>query len=361
MESNKLFIIKPVNRFSYAQTQGTLSNITGFFSDSEMDIALQKILLHLKHRSIGLWAQAQTTNPKQVHGGGTAYFKFQKRVMFGEYTKANREDAHDEVRQELIKIDRLRSDAARVERESLEMEMFNFESRDAYINEIVSGIADNLSAYMDAHYIDVFAQEAIKQAKEGKYDLIVENKEFLSLPTPDKRYEAYLQVSDAQYDVSSTLDLYNIGVNEADFVTIFIKKLTNRLLLAMPKAGDTATSVGRNLSGLDGETQIAGLSGTVVQHVFLNKKIDKGTVMSKDYSFDFTNIVGLMSHVESAFVAQQALQFVETIHPKSGNPHYIVKFNLYKGLVRKDLFRLLVVDKNNFGGFKKEETPKKSL
>lgn len=53
-QNKNLFVIKPVKRKSYAQSPGSLRNITGFFSDSEMDLALQKILLHLRHRSIGL-------------------------------------------------------------------------------------------------------------------------------------------------------------------------------------------------------------------------------------------------------------------------------------------------------------------
>lgn len=359
--NKNLFIIKPNKRFSYAQAQGSISNITGFFSDSEMDIVIEKVLKNLMHRSIGLWAQAQVDNPKQFEGGGTAVFKFQKRVPFGEYTKESREQAPDIVKQEAKKIDRLRSDIARVEYETLELAMFNFVSRDAYINFIVSGINNNLAAYMDGHYLDVFVKDAIERAKKGDYSLLTVNADFMDLKTQDLRFDAFRQVNRAQYFVASTLDLYNIGADEADFATILWKPLIADLLLAMPKAGDTATKVGREMAGLDGNVQIAGLNGMLVQHVFLTKKIDKGTVMSKDVDFDFTNVVGLMSHRESAFVAQQGLQFEQTKDPNSANPKYIVKFNLYKGLVRDDLYRLLVTDKDNFGGYKKpnEQTAKK--
>lgn len=356
-----LFIIKPTKRFSYAQTQGSIRNITGFFSDSEMDIVIVKILKNLMHRSIGLWAQAQVDNPKVVDGGGTAVFKFQERVPFGEYTKENREQAPDIVTQRAKKIDRLRSDVARVEWETLELAMFNFESRDAYINFIVDGIQKNLAAYMDAHYLDVFVKDAIDRAKKGDYSLLTVNADFLDLKTQDMRFDAYRQVGRAQYEVASKLNLYDLGADEAEFATILWKPLTNDLLLAMPKAGDTATAVGRELSGLDGNVRVAGLSGMLMQHVFLTQKIAKGTVMSKDFDFDFTNVVGLMSHREAAFVAQQGLQFQQTIDPNSANPKYICKFSLYKGLVRDVLYRLLVTDKDNFGGYTKpaEQTAKK--
>lgn len=141
-------------------------------------------------------------------------------MLIGEYTKENRHQEHDEVKQEVIKIDRMRSDAARVERESLEMEMFNFESRDAYINEIVNGISTNLAGYMDAQYLDVFTQDSIKRAKAGDYSLITENKAFMDLNTKELQMEAFRQVNRAQYFVAATLDLYNLGVDEAEFSTI---------------------------------------------------------------------------------------------------------------------------------------------
>lgn len=101
----------------------------------------------------------------------------------------------------------------------------------------------------------------------------------------------------------------------------------------MPKGGNDATSVGINL-----QTQfksVAGL-GMVKDHVFLNKKIDAGTVMSKDTAFDFTNLFGATAHKEALFVAIQGLNTVARING-AGNQELITKFNFYKKAIRPEL------------------------
>ena len=119
----------------------------------------------------------------------------------------------------------------------------------------------------------------------------------------------------------------------------YTKNITNDLLLAMPKGGNTATDVGRGLSGMDGTTSIAGL-GIVKDHLFFGINIPKGTSFAGDTDFDFSKVYGLTAHKEAAFLAVQSLMTTGTIDPNSANQKYITKFNLFKGMVRDGLYRL---------------------
>lgn len=107
----------------------------------------------------------------------------------------------------------------------------------------------------------------------------------------------------------------------------------------MPKGGDSATTIGKELSGIDGTQVIAGL-GAVKDHIFLNKKIDKGTSFSLDKDFDFTNVFGAIIYAEALFVATQGLISTSAIDPESGNQKYITKFQYFQEAVRPKLIRV---------------------
>lgn len=315
--------------------QGTMTNITAMLSQSELDIVNIKVLKNLKHTSLGIMSSASPDNPKVVAGGGTANFKVQKYLQSAEYTSANRNNSGDIVKQELkVKIDIEKAIKVHYEIETLELDGLDFASRSAYISHIQGGIQLTLTALMDAYMIKL----AVEAAAANKTTNEIINSKFLleTEMTAAEREAAYLQIADAKIDIAKQVTRYNIGSNPNDYSTFLFQKLTNRLLLAMPKGGDSATQVGRELSGMEGITRIAGL-GTVKDHLFLGKKIDAGSAFSKDENFDFSKVAGATIHNEALFLATQGMQTVAASDPNSGNQKYITKFNLFRGPVRPEL------------------------
>lgn len=316
-----------------ARAAGTMTNITGVVNAHELSIIEMKTLQNLTHDSLGLWTSATPDNPTVVAEGGTAIFRAVKLIQFGEYTKANRADEGDLPQSEVkIKADIVGSEKAKYEIESLDSVGLAYGSREAFLSAIAAGVSTSLTALMDAHWLDL----AVKTAAANKAVQEVINADLGDLDTDVKQKAAYRQIVRAKIDVARQLDRYNIGANEADFGTILHEFVLADLLLAMPKGGNDATSVGINL-----QTQfksVAGL-GMVKDHVFLNKKIDAGTVMSKDADFDFTNVFGATAHKEALFVALQGLNTVARING-AGNQELITKFNFYKKAIRPELVRV---------------------
>lgn len=322
-----------------ARAAGTITNIKGLVNESELDVVNIKILKNLQHRSLGIMRSASPENPEIVAGGGTAIFRIQKYLQSGEYTKANRNDAGDLPAQEIkTKIDIDKSVVFKYEIETLDLDGLSFENRSAFITYITNGISMSMVALMDAYMIKL----AVETAALDKANREVINAKFLLATemTEAERETAYLQIADAKIDVARNITRYNIGTDEAKYATFLFKKLTNRLLLAMPKGGDSATQIGRELSGVDGITRIAGL-GEVKDHLFFGKKIDAGTSFSKDETFDFTKVAGAIIHSEALFLATQGLKTTGAVDPDSGNQKYVSKFNLFRGAVRPDLLRVL--------------------
>lgn len=265
---------------------GSYGNITGILTGSELDIVNIKVLKNLRHGTLGLLNSATPDNPSVVEGGGTANFKVQKYLQFKEYTAANRNDAGDLTKQELlIKIDKERSEKAHFEIETLELQGLDFKSRAAYTNYIQAGISLSLTALLDALYIDV----VVETAKLDKANREVINADFADLDTAVKREGAFRQIARAKVNIARQLTRYNLGSNEADYATFLHKNITNDLLLAMPKGGDSATAIGKELSGVDGIQNIAGL-GAVKDHIFLGKDMAKTTAMSEDRDFMFGKV-----------------------------------------------------------------------
>lgn len=318
---------------------GTVSNITGLLNEHELDIVNVKVLENLQHRSLGLMASATPDNPAIVAGGGTAVFRVQQYLQSKDYTAANRNDAGDLAKQELaVKIDIEKSKKFHYEIETLDLDGLALENRSAFITYITAGISMSMAALMDAYLI----KTAVETAAKDKANREVINAKFLLATEMDaaERETAYLQVADAKIDVARQITRYNIGADEAKFFTFMHKKLTNRLLLAMPKGGDSATRIGENLSGIDGITNVAGL-GAVKDHLFFGKNIAAGSAMSLDEAFDFTEIAGVILHGEALFLATQGMKTSGAIDPNSGNQKYISKFNLFRGAVRPELVRVL--------------------
>lgn len=317
---------------------GTVTNITGLVTGSELDIVNVKVLKNLRHNTLGLMMSATPDNPQVVAGGGTAVFKIQKYLQSKQYTKANRNDEGDLVAQEVkVKADIVEAISFKYEIETLELAGLSFENRNAYVSYIADGISVSMTALMDALMIDL----AVETAKANKAELEVINAKFLlgTEMTSAERETAYLQVADAKIDVARGLTRYNLGSNEAKYATFLMKKLTNRLLLAMPKGGDSATQIGKDLSGVDGVVNIAGL-GAVKDHLFLGKDIPAGTAFSADKSFDFSQVAGATIHGEALFLATQGLLTTGAVDPDSGNQKYVTKFNYFSKAVRGDLIRV---------------------
>lgn len=183
---------------------------------------------------------------------------------------------------------------------------------------------------MDAHYVDL----AVKIAKANKNEQEIIIADLGDLNTSAKRETAYRAIARAKIGIARKLTLYNIGSKESEYGTILHKYVTTDLLLAMPKGGNTATDVGRELA--EGMTNVAGL-GTVKDHIFFNTAIPKGTAMSKDTDFDFTHVFGMTAHKEALFVALQGLTTQVTISPNSGNQIIITKFSFFKKAIRPEL------------------------
>ncbi len=115
------------------------------------------------------------------------------------------------------------------------------------------------------------------------------------------------------------------------------------MLLAMPKGGNEATAIGRELSGMNGTTVVAGL-GEVKDHLFFGQNIAKGTAFSKETDFDFSKVYGVIAHSEAAFLAVQGMVTTSATDPDSGNQKYVTKFNLFSKMIRDGLYRLIVTD-----------------
>lgn len=321
------------------RSAGTISNITGLLNEHELDIVNVKVLKNLQHRSLGLMASATPDNPSVVAGGGTAVFRVQQYLQSKDYTVANRNDSGDLPKQELaVKIDIEKSKKFHYEIETLDLDGLNFENRSAFISYITSGISLSMAALMDAYLI----KTAVETAAKDKVNREIVNAKFLlgTEMTAQEREAAYLQVSDAKVDVARDITRYNIGSDESKYFTFMHKKLTNRLLLAMPKGGDSATNIGQNLSGVDGIINVAGL-GAVKDHLFFGKNIAAGSAMSLDEAFDFSEVAGVILYGEALFIATQGMKTTGAIDPNSGNQKYISKFNLFRGAVRPELLRVL--------------------
>ncbi len=348
--------LKPKARILY-NAPGTINNITGIVNESEFSVIEMKTLQNLQHRSIGLWNSATPDNPKNVASGGSAIFRVQQMIQFGEYTAANRNDNGDLPKSEIKVIAHIDGqDVARYEIETLDLPGLGFGTREAFISYVAAGIGKNLAALMDAHYIDVF----VKDAKDKVTTSGNERHEALVFPegsvaadkpadglarwkdaTTATREANYLIVSDAKTDVARQLTRYNLGTDEAQYATMLLTNITKRLLLAMPKGGNSATAIGEKLTGNGDGVEVAGL-GTVKDHIFFGKNIPAGSVFSKDTDFNFENVVGMIAHSEAAFVAIQGMVTTGTIAPNSGNQVYITKFNRFKKLIRDGLYRLIV-------------------
>lgn len=152
---------------------------------------------------------------------------------------------------------------------------------------------------------------------------------------------AYRQAARARINIARQLTQYDLGARKADFATFLHDAVISDLLIAMPKGGNDATTLGRELTGVEGTSVVAGL-GLVKDHLYFGKAIPKGTSFSEDKDFDFSKVFGLIAHQEAAFLAVQGLQTSAAIDPNSGNQKYIVKFNLFKGIVRDTLYGLFV-------------------
>lgn len=163
------------------------------------------------------------------------------------------------------------------------------------------------------------------------------NSDLGDLNTPEKREKAYRDIARARISISRKLSRYNIGANSKDFGTILHGHVLTDMLITMPKGGNSATTVGEKLS--TGFTEVAGL-GTVKDHVFLNQKIDKGTIFSKDKDFDFTGVFGGIAHKEALFVALQGMSTTPRING-AANVEFITKFNYFKKAIRPDLVMVL--------------------
>lgn len=315
-----------------ARTPGTISNITGLVNEHEYSVIELKTLQNLQHKSLGMWTSATPDNPTSLEGGGTALFRRVKMIQFGEYTKANRMDDGDLPNSELVvKADIVGSEKAKYEIESLDNTGLGFGTREAFLSYIASSVSVSLTALMDAHWLDL----AVKTAAADKTNREIINADLADLDTDVKQKGAYRQIARAKVNIARHLDRYNIGANEDDFGTILHKLVKIDMLLAMPKGGDSATRVGTQLGEAPEFDQVAGL-GSVADHIFLNKKIDAGTSMSKDTAFDFTNVFGATAHKEALFVAVQGLTTVARING-AGNQEIITKFSFYKKAIRPDL------------------------
>ena len=337
----KTLNLLPKSNILFNRTPGTMANITGLVNQSEMSIVELKTLENLTHNSIGVARSATPSNPQVVAVGGTAVFRVVKLQEFSDYTKANRDDAGNLPASEIkVKINITKSAASKYELETLDLAGLGFGSREAFVSFVASGITKSLAAYLDAHYIDIFLQDAkAKEAASSSTPVLVKNADFADLNDDTKRTTAYRQVARAKVEVARQLNKYDIGSNTHDYNTLLHQNITNDLLLAMPKGGNTATDVGRGLSGMDGTTSIAGL-GIVKDHLFFGINIPKGTSFAGDTDFDFSKVYGLTAHKEAAFLAVQSLMTTGTIDPNSANQKYITKFNLFKGMVRDGLYRL---------------------
>lgn len=196
---------------------GTVSNITGLVSGSELDIINVKVLKNLKHRSLGTLVSATPDNPTVVQGGGTAVFKIQKFVKSQAYTAANRNtDDATVVKQEVaVKADIKEAIKLKYEIETLELPGLTFENRAAYINYIAAGLSMSVAALIDALVLEL----AVETAKASKATREIINADFADLNTAAKREAAYRQVARAGVDVARGIDEYNIGTDRQFYAT----------------------------------------------------------------------------------------------------------------------------------------------
>lgn len=354
----------PLTNKFYDRTAGTISNITGLVNAHELSIIEMKTLDNLMHTSLGIWNSATPENPSTVDAGGTAVFRVQQLLQFNKYTSANRDDKGQLPKSEVkVKIPISHSESCRYELETLDLPGLGFGTREQFVSYVAAGMQKSLTALMDAHYIDVFVQDlkakitAWKAANSGKSfadyvattNQVIYNEHWDKLETGAtdeltrkfKINTAYLQASDARIDLSRTLTRYDLGAQADKFATFLYQKITNRFLNAMDKSGDSATNISKELTETLGASVIAGL-GLVKDHLYFGQNIPKGTSFSADTDFDFSKVYGITAHAESAFVAVQGMTTSGVILPHSHNQEYVMKFNLFKGMVRDALYALFL-------------------
>ena len=325
--------------------QGNLRNITGLLTDTELGVVNLGTLKYLKHKSVGLLFSASPTNPGVVKNAGTAIFRIQKFTQWKRYTAANREQLGDLVDNKIkISIDFNKDMVSKYEIETLELQKQDLRTREEYIAMIQQGISVTLVALLDARMLNLAVNhvKALRNQKASdNAQLVIPDIEDLN--TANKRTDAYRAFARKTVDLERYVDDAHIGVNPDEFACFLHKHVIYDLQLAMPKGGNSATEIGKNLARMAGAYLIGGIIAK--DHTFLGQKIKAGQSFDAENDYDFSNIYGLIVHNQALFVATNGLLTTASIGEKSGNQLYISKFSLGEGVVREQLFSLIVKNK----------------
>lgn len=322
--------------------EGHVHNVLGLLNKHEMSIVEIKILENLVHNSLGIWAAATPSNPKEVANGATAVFYQVRLAQWKERTIANRFEPKKLINREVKKVSHVKEEI----KNTVEIDITDLDGitmRDQYLAHVLGSIMKTLTANMDAIYLEVFVLDALAKHAAGDDSKLIVNANWLNANTKEQYDAIYLQAADARVDIARFLDAYDIGADERDFAVILHKKIQNRLLIAMPKGGDSATDIGRNLTPMGG-TWAAGL-GVMADHIYLNQRINDGQTFREDKTYDFRNVVGVIAHKEAAFVAVQKLHGVNRING-DGNQEYIYRVRYFQDLIRDNLYGLFVTSTN---------------
>lgn len=323
---------------------GKVNNVIGLLNQHEMSIIEIKILQALVHASMGIWNSATPSNPKEVANGATAVFWKVKNPQWKERTLANRFETKSLYNRELAKKSNVKEEI-KVGIEIDKTDLDGISTREQYLAHVLGMVMTTLTANMDAIYLEVFVLDAQEKHKSGDDSQLSVNPDWISANTKEQYDKIFLQAFDLKVNIARKLTQYDLGSDERDYGVILHKLAQGRLLLAMPKAGDTATNVGREMVPMEG-TYVAGL-GMMTDHLYLNQLIAAGQAFREDKAYDFRNVIGVIAHKEAAFVAVQRLHSANRING-DGNQEYIYRVRYFQDMIRDQLYGLMVLD-TNFG------------
>jgi hypothetical protein len=328
-----------------AHSAGRLTNITAMATDTDLNTITLRTLKYLRHKSIGVLFSASPENPTTIANGGSVIFRQQRFTKWKEYKFNTRNDEGDLIDNKIILTFNFdKSKKSHYELETLDLPKLDLKTRGEYLSMIQEGIQLGLSAFLDATFLktmvdDVKAEK--DQAKSSHKQLEIADID--NLDTANKRRDAYRALTRKLISLTRRIDDTRIGEDPSKFACFLHNNAINDLLMEMPQGGDSSTAIGRNLATQTGSSMIAGI--LYKDHVYLGQDIPKDTSFDKETDFDFSNIYGAMVHTEAVFCAIQGLQTTATNAPYSGNQLYISKFSFAKGIVRPNLFALIVKNK----------------